>query len=96
MVATVSGDPRMIAAEKALVQTHLDRLTSLIQVCCDGSSEDDPAELCARRVQSLIDERDAALARAEAAERLCMDLADDMPPDDWRRRVESMRERLGR
>lgn len=45
-------------AEKA--ERDLARLTSLIQMCCDGSSEDDPAVLCARRVSELIAQRDEA------------------------------------
>jgi hypothetical protein len=51
-------DEAVDRAEKA--ERDLARLTSLVQMCCDGSSEDDPAVLCARRVSDLIAQRDEA------------------------------------
>jgi hypothetical protein len=56
--------------DEAIAQAE--RLTTCVQMCCDGSSEDDPATLCARRVSEL-------LARAEFAERE-LSLAFDLPP----------------
>lgn len=47
-------------ARAAKAERDLARLTSLVQMCCDGSNEDDPAVLCARRVSELIAQRDEA------------------------------------
>ncbi len=51
-----------LRAELDAIIASLRQLTTSIQMCCDGSSDDKPEVLCARRV-------DALLERAEKAER---------------------------
>jgi len=65
-----------------------DALRTMVQMCCDGTSEDDPAQLCAATVQRLMDDRDQAWRDAVVA------MGRTSMPSGVHARIESYRQQL--